>query len=217
MKIQATIFELDGTLVDTLEDITRCVNRSLKRMGEPLRSQDEVRTMVGDGVKTLCQRALTKALPERISEMVMHVRHYYSENPIETAAPYEGIIDLLEKLHSMGIRMSVLSNKPHNLTQSIICRMFNKKLFDQVLGQREGFPMKPDPRGALWIAKELNLSTSDLLYIGDSEIDMQTGLAAGVQTIGVTWGFRSADELRSAKASYVANHPREILEVILNS
>lgn len=213
MTIQAVIFDLDGTLVDTLDDITACVNACLERLGDAPRTREEVRTMVGDGVDVLCRRALAEVSDDRIVEMVACMRNRYRANLIGSTAPYKGVKPLLRELSLRGIRMAVLSNKPHELTRRLVDALFDRGLFASVQGQRDGFPRKPDPSGLLWLAEHLGLSVEDGLYVGDSEIDIQTGLGAGMRTLGVTWGFRTAAEL--AGAHRLIHSPEEVLHEIL--
>jgi phosphoglycolate phosphatase len=212
MTIEAILFDLDGTLVDTLDDITKGVNTCLEAMGEGPRSREEVRMMVGDGVDTLCRRALNGPDPAKVSEMVARLRAYYGELLVDTAAPYQGIEAMLEVVLKKGVRVSVLSNKPDAMTREIVERMFKQDTFEIIVGHREDLPRKPDPAGALWIAKRMNLPPEAFLFVGDSEVDLATGRAAGMNVLGVTWGFRTEDELNAAGARSLAHQPEDILE-----
>jgi phosphoglycolate phosphatase len=214
MTIEAILFDLDGTLVDTLDDITKGVNTCLKAMGGPARTREEVRNMVGDGVDTLCRRALENPTEALVAEMVDRMRAYYGEHLVDTAAPYEGIESLLENLRARGVRASVLSNKPDVMTCEIVKRMFGDDAFEIVVGHRKDLPRKPDPAGALWIAERMNLSPRACLFVGDSEVDIETGMAAGMHVVGVTWGFRTASELTEAGAPSLAHRPGEILQCL---
>ncbi|MFH1999732.1 MAG: HAD family hydrolase [Planctomycetota bacterium] len=214
MTIKAVIFDLDGTWVDTLEDNVNCTNASLTTLGVPTRSRDYIRKSVGDGIDTLARRVLPDPDPDQVNALVHLMRAYYQDQLKETAAPYDGIIEMLSQLEAQGIRLSVLSNKPDRMTQSIVKRMFGKISFESVVGQQEGVPLKPDPSGALNIARTMGLKPGDFLYVGDTEVDLKTGSAAGMQTISVTWGFRSADELIESGAGQLADSPIEIVRWI---
>jgi phosphoglycolate phosphatase len=212
MTIRAVIFDLDGTLVDTLDDITACVNACLESLGDAARSREEVRGMVGDGVELLCRRALARVTDERVLEMAHCMRTRYREHLIESSAPYEGVVPLLHALSSRGIRLAVLSNKPHELTKRHIEELFDEGLFEIVQGQEDGFPLKPDPGGLLWVIDRLDLSRGECLFVGDSQVDVRTGLAAGVRTLAAAWGFRTPAEL--AGAHRLIHVPEEVLHEI---
>jgi phosphoglycolate phosphatase len=207
------MFDLDGTLVDTLEDITRCVNACLIAMGDPPRSRSEVMGMVGDGIDALCRRALGRPEPDRVEEMKERARAYYREHPAETAAPYPGVPGMLDVLRTRGMKLAVLSNKPHAMVEDLMSRLFPESLFEVLLGQCEDLPPKPDPAGALRVARVLGVEASALLFVGDSEVDIQTGKAAGMPVAGVTWGFRTAAQLRAAGAAILVDRPVELLQV----
>ena len=214
MPIRAVMFDLDGTLVDTLDDISACVNFGLVTLGVPKRTREEVRNMVGDGIEALCRRALDTPAPDRVARLVELARTYYQDHPVGTAAPYEGVLQMLEGLRNLHLRLAVLSNKPHRMVEEILVRLFPADLFEVILGQGEGFPPKPDPAGAYHVAETLHMHISDLLYVGDSEVDLKTGEAAGMPVAGVTWGFRSVTELRAAGGTMLADSPGEILEIV---
>lgn len=212
MTIQGAIFDLDGTLVDTLDDIIACTNAGLKHMGAPTVDRDTVRRSVGDGISTLCERVLPDPEPEIVRDMVKFMRAYYKDTLDEQAAPYAGVVAMLEGLAAKGIRLAVLSNKPDQMTQSIVGRMFKEIPFEAVLGQKEGVALKPDPAGALRIALEMGLEPDRFLYVGDTEVDLNTGWAANMHTLAVTWGFRTRQELIESGAKNLVNEPLEIMK-----
>lgn len=207
---RGVIFDLDGTLVDTLDDIRRTVNIALDVLEDPSRTREEVRKMVGDGVEVLCRRALTRPTPERIARMTALMKSSYREKPIDTATPYPGIMDMLEDLRTLGITLSVLTNKPQEMADVIISLLFPGIPFRAVLGRRKELPPKPDPSGAFRIAELVDLPPSQWLYVGDSEVDIRTARAAGISMAAVTWGFRTLEELKGAGASLLMTHPSEI-------
>lgn len=216
MVFRAVIFDLDGTLLDTLEDIANAANSVLRRHGFPTHPVDAYRYFVGDGVGKLIERVVPEdhRHPETLKQCLATMREEYVRHLNVTAKPYEGVPELLETLHSNQIKMAVLSNKPEDFTQKCITDFFNNDLFDPVIGQREEFPRKPDPAGALFIAKTWNLPPGEILYLGDTATDMQTALAANMHPVGASWGFRTEDELRSNGAREVIARPMELVSII---
>jgi len=211
MNLGAVMFDLDGTLLDTLDDIARCVNTCLADMGDPPRTREAVRMMVGDGVEVLCARALARSSPARVAEMIGRMKQYYREQLFVSTRPYPGILDLLDSLRSKSLRLAILSNRPHEVTVPLVEKFFPGPSFEAVLGGREDVPPKPDPHGAFQIAGDLGLRPSQILYVGDSPVDVKTGKAAGMPTLAVTWGFRDEDLLRVESPTWIAHKPEDIL------
>ena len=212
-QFEAVIFDLDGTLLDTLEDLAAAANRMLVSNGYPPHPIDAYRHFVGDGAAMLVRRALPPVVRSKEAEekCLAAFLDDYRQNWQDRTRPYPGITDMLDELKKRGIRMAVLSNKPHEMTVRCIARYFNSWFFETVLGQRPQVPKKPDPAGALEVARHMNLPTSAFLYIGDTAIDMQTARAASMFPVGVRWGFRSAGELKKSGARMLINHPLEIM------
>lgn len=205
------IFDLDGTLVNSLEDLGNACNSALERFGYPTHSMDSFRYFVGDGVPMLIRRALPES--ERSEENIARVKavfdEIYGRNYNVCTRPYDGITELLDKLKAEGILIAVASNKPDNFTQTIVTGMFGDT-FSYVSGKKEGFEKKPDPQIALHIMEKLGVSPKDVLFAGDSSVDMQTAHNAGCDCIGCVWGFRTLQELTDNKATYIANSPIDI-------
>lgn len=205
------IFDLDGTLVNSLEDLGNACNSALERFGYPTHPMDSFRYFVGDGVPMLIHRALPES--ERSEENIARVKavfdEIYGRNYNVCTRPYDGITELLEKLKAEGILIAVASNKPDNFTQTIVTGMFGDT-FSYVSGKKEGFEKKPDPQIALHIMEKLGVSPKDVLFAGDSSVDMQTAHNAGCDCIGCVWGFRTLQELTDNKATYIANSPIDI-------
>jgi phosphoglycolate phosphatase len=214
MNIGGIIFDLDGTLVDTLTDISNCVNHSLNTLNECVRTSEEISQMVGDGVEALCRRALRNPTPDRILRMKQEMKRFYRHHPNETAAPYEGVPEMLESLRAHGLPQSVLSNKPHPWTEALVEKLFPNRLFAVVQGQEDDLPKKPDPTGAIRIARWMHLEPSRVLFVGDSEIDVRTGKAAGMSTVGASWGFRTRERLVAEDPDFILDHPGEIWDLI---
>lgn len=213
---RAIIFDLDGTLLDTLEDIGDSVNRMLAEYGFPGHTRDDYTRFIGNGIKML----VTRALPvdgrsgELVDACVRRAREIYWQNWNHKTRPYDGIIELLDRLKTMGLPLAVLSNKPHDFTVRYVDAYFDRQAFKVVMGQNDHFPVKPDPASALDIARQINLPPSSFLFVGDSAVDMQTATAAGMFSVGVAWGFRGAKELRENGCRALVTHPLEILPLV---
>ncbi len=215
---KACIFDLDGTLADTLESLTYSVNETLKELDLPCITREQCRAFVGNGARYLIERALEASgdTEHSLTEKGMEIYgRIFKEYCTYRVAPYEGILEMLTALKQSGIKLAVLSNKPHMQTVDVVDSFFENGLFSCVQGQKDGVPRKPDPTAVFFIAEELQVCKEECLYIGDSEVDMKTAKAAGVTSVGVTWGFRSKEILLENGADYVIDHPREIAEIIL--
>lgn len=211
--IKACIFDCDGTLLDTLISIAYCANLALKDYGLEEIPVEEYKHLVGDGAYVLIDRCLrrTGGDGQSLFESVFtRYMDYFQEGCMYQVAPYAGIAELLQGLRSAGIKTAVLSNKPDDQTKKVIAECFENELFDLVLGYREEIPKKPAPDGALFIAKVLGVKPEECLYIGDTNTDMQTGNSAGMNTVGVLWGFRERAELEENKAAHIVAEPKEI-------
>lgn len=215
---KAVIFDLDGTLLDTLEDLADASNRVLADAGLPVHSLDQYRYFVGDGLITLITRIVPAPLrtEERIQAMAMNFREIYAQNWNVKTRLYKGVDTLLDNLRERGIVMNVLSNKPHDFTQLCVREFLGDWPFAQVLGNRDGLPRKPDPAGALEIAHRLGISPSEFAYLGDTAIDMKTALDAGMYPVGALWGFRTAGELQGGGAALLAARPEDMLQLFEN-
>ena len=191
------IFDLDGTLLDTIADLAESANHALKQLGYPTRDVEKIRTFVGNGVNKLLFRALPdeEKTEENMMRMRTHFVPYYDAHNADLSAPYPGIVTLLEELQAKGLRMAVASNKYQEATVKLVKHYFPMIDFVEVLGQREGINVKPDPTIVFDILKKAGVSKEETLYVGDSGVDMQTAINAGVDAIGVTWGFRPRTEL----------------------
>lgn len=197
MMTQLVIFDLDGTLLNTLADLAAAANAALQACGFKARSIQEVQLFVGNGVEKLLLRALpeNQKTPENLARMKHAFFTYYDAHLWEFTHPYPGIVALLEKLHAQGIGLAVASNKYQRATERLVSHFFPTLSFAAVLGQREGVPTKPHPHIVREILKQAQVSPADAWYVGDSEVDMQTAANSGVRACGVLWGFRSEEEL----------------------
>jgi len=217
MRFQAVIFDLDGTLLDTIEDLTDSVNAALARLGFPAKTVEECKILVGDGLATLIRRALPSSRaedPEAFRKLYDGMRaEYRLRNAVKTR-PYPGIPELLAALAERKIPLAVLSNKPHDSTREVVEKNFPGVPFRFVCGAREEIPVKPDPAGALDIARRFHIPPGEILYVRDTNADMRTAAAAKMFAVGVLWGFRTADELRKNGAQVLVSRPSEILGLL---
>ncbi len=217
MAFGTVIFDLDGTLLDTLEDLADAVNRTLAANGYPTHPVDAYRYFVGDGSKMLITRALPPEHrhPETVTKCFEMFRNDYRQHWKVKTRPFEGIPEMLHQLTELGVKMAVLSNKPHEFTRHCVAELLTAWRFEPILGQRETVPLKPDPAGAFEIARQLDRPPSDFLYLGDSGVDMQTATAAGMFAVGACWGFRSASELQASGARVLIEKPTQLMDLML--
>lgn len=216
--MKAVIFDLDGTLADSLESIAYCANTALAHLGYGPFEKSDFRHFVGDGARKLLERCLLHRGEEDLEHIAQFEKEYkelFEEFCMYKVEPYDGIIALLEELKQEGILIAVLSNKPHERAVEVVETLFGKDCFDVILGQKDDIPRKPSPDGIYYIAERLNLPLSDIVYVGDTNTDMKTGKAAGVLTIGVLWGFRDRKELEENDADVIIKYPDEIKEYVL--
>lgn len=220
MKKKAAIFDLDGTIADTLQSIAYSTNATLESLGLMKRPVEEYNYYAGDGADVLVMRALKAACEddERAEALYPHARAKYNEvfayYCMYNVKPFDGMVELLEGLKARGIKIGVLSNKPHDRTVDVVNELFGEGYFDLVCGQREGIPKKPDPSGAKIMLKAFDVEAAECLYVGDTNVDMQTGKNTGMFTVGVLWGFRDREELENNNADAIITHPLELLEYI---
>ena len=212
--INAVIFDLDGTLLNTLDDLAAAVNFALRSCGCPERTTDEVRRFVGNGVVKLMQRAapadLDKAAWERCFALF---RTYYIEHLTDRTTPYSGILPLLDALHAQSVKTAVVSNKLHRGVTELCDAFFGKKI-DVCFGVTEDCERKPAPLTTLRAMKALGVAAAEAIYVGDSDVDVQTARNAGLRCVGVTWGFRGREDLEAAGAWEIIDSPKELLTMI---
>lgn len=213
MKYDAIIFDLDGTLTDTLEDLKNSVNYAMREFGFPERTLDEVRSFVGNGVRRLIYLSVPENTPDEISESCLEVfKKYYKDHSLIKTKPYDGIIPMLERLKKEGIKTAVVTNKMHEAAVDIV-RIFFDGLIDVTIGQIDGIAQKPQPDGIYAALEKLGASKENAVYVGDSEVDCITARNAGIPCIGVAWGFRSKEVLLENGADFIINSPEEIFIV----
>ena len=216
-NVKCVMFDLDGTLLNTLDSITYYCNETLKMLGAKTMTPEICKGFVGHGAENLIKRVLEYGginPAENFDKAFGYYNKVYNNDPYYLINIYEGINELITELKNKGLKLAVLSNKPHYPTCEIIKKYFGENFFDAVYGARDGFPKKPDPSVPLAIAKELSCEPSECIYVGDSGSDMQTGKNSGFFTIGVLWGFRDEEDLRKNNADAIVSKAAEILELI---
>jgi len=215
-RFTAVIFDLDGTLLDSIADLADSMNTILREMGYAPYETEVYKIMVGEGVHKLAEKALPESVRDQatVEQCVKRLREEYGKRWAEKTRPYEGIPDLLDGLTARGIKMSVLSNKLDSFTKLSVSHFFPGYRFEFVMGTLPAVPIKPDPFGALFIARELHMEPVQFLFLGDSNTDMQTAVSAGMFPVGALWGFRSEDELWRSGAKSVIRHPLALLAVL---
>ncbi len=214
---KACIFDLDGTLTDTLESLAFSVNETMKEIGMPQITEDQCRQFVGNGAKVLIEKTLRAAGDENLNRFEEAFEVYgriFDDNCTYKVKPYDGIPEMLHQMKERGMKLGVLSNKPDRQAVHVVSEIFGTDTFDIVQGQKEGIPRKPDPAAALSIAGQFGISPKEAIYIGDSEVDAATGKAAGMDTILVSWGFRPKEELREAAPEWLVDRAEEIMAII---
>lgn len=212
MKYRLAIFDMDGTILNTLEDLCDSLNHTLKEFELPQRTLEEVRSFVGNGIHKLIERAVPTGTNEGLLEEVFRsFNAYYKEHCAVKTRPYDGIPKVLQKLRSRGIYTAVVSNKADYGVQAL-CEDYFNGLFDYAVGEKEGVRCKPNPDGVLDVIRKFGVSFEEAVYIGDSEVDYETSVNAGIDVLMVGWGFREEEFIRACGAKLVLHKPEEILE-----
>jgi len=212
-KFKAVVFDLDGTLLNTLTDLANSMNNVLVKYGFPPHPVDDYKYLAGGGVEELVIKALPDDVRDEslINKLVNELLKEYEEHCFDTTQPYYNIPELLNKLMERGIRMAVFSNKQDKFTKIMVSKLLPKAKFEVVLGARDNVPKKPDPTSAFEIANIMKLSTKEFIYLGDSGLDMKTALSAGMYPVGALWGFRTKEELLESGAKDLIKDPLELL------
>jgi phosphoglycolate phosphatase len=218
MKFQAVLFDLDGTLLDTIEDLTDAMNAALHELGFPGHSVTACKTLVGEGIEHFARCALPAGEAEnegRVARLISLMRAEYRRRWSHKTRPYDGIPALLEELSVRGLKLAVLSNKADDFTRLMVAHYFPGTEFAAVVGARAGLARKPDAAPALEVAASLGVPPDKVLFLGDTKTDMATAVGAGMVPVGALWGFRSADELLASGARYLVSRPAELLGLIV--
>lgn len=214
MKYTTVVFDLDGTLLNTLEDLMDAVNYGLAQYGYPIRTLAEIRTFVGNGVRKLIERALpNEAANPHLNEVLAAFREYYSIHCEDKTRAYDGVLELLEQLKNAGFRLAIVSNKLDSAVKTLNESYFGGYV-QAAIGEKEGIRRKPAPDMVENALAMLCSSKSEAVYVGDSEVDIQTAANAGLDCISVSWGFRDADFLQANGAAVIADTPQQVYEII---
>lgn len=212
---KSVIFDLDGTLINSLNDIAHSMNKVLKQNNYPCHDIEKYNYFVGDGALVLVKNAMPQNASENEIENILKCFiEVYDQNTHENTKPYEGIYEMLKELEIRNIKKAILSNKPHKFTLKYVEKLFNNFDFLEVHGQKTHIPKKPNPTMAIEIATKLNTSYEDMIFIGDTSTDIKTAKNAKMQSIGVAWGFRPVEELKEAGADFIAYEPMDIVNYI---
>ena len=212
MNYNTYIFDLDGTLLDTLQDLANAVNHAMREMNYPERTVDEVRRFIGNGIRMLIKRAAPQDISVEDYEKTLAIfTAYYLDHIADFTKPYDGIAEVIETLKSKGCKVAVVSNKADEAAKKVVKDYFGD-IFDMVVGKMDRFPSKPEPDSVLYVIETLGADKDKCIYSGDSEVDVQTAHNAGLPCVGVTWGNRDVSELIAAGAEYIAEKPNEIIE-----
>ncbi len=214
--IKACVFDMDGTTVNTLETIAHFANTTLSCFSLPTIESFHYKDFLGDGAKVLVERMLSfvGADMSKFLDVYNMYNKIYDDNFLYLTSPYDGILELLANLKNAGIKTAILSNKPHQTAEKISNALFGNTLIDVCIGGKSGIPLKPDPHALLSIIKGFGLSENEVLYIGDTKVDIATAKNTSVKSVGVLWGFRKKEELTDAKADYIVKEPKEILDIV---
>ena len=211
MKYQLVIFDLDGTLLNTLEDLADSTNYIMRKFGYPERTLAEVRNFVGNGIRKLLERSAPKdAASEEIDRMFEQFKDYYGMHCADKTKPYAGIVELLDTLQKQGIKLAVVSNKADYAVKAL-CEQYFSGVFDEAVGERAGIARKPAPDTVNEVLKNLQIDKSQAVYIGDSEVDVKTAQNAELDCLAVDWGFRDKEVLKEAGADIIVSTPTELL------
>ena len=212
---KAIIFDLDGTLIDSLEDIAVCMNQVFEELDLPIHKIEDYKNFVGGGVDILVENALEPSASEELKAKARdRFKEIYDSKLYGNTKAYDGIYELLEELEKQNFKMGILSNKPHKFTLEYAKSLFENNKFLEIHGQKAHIEKKPNPTAAIDIAKSFNMECNKIYFVGDTKIDMQTAKNAGMIAIGVLWGFRDEEELVSNGADFIVSHPRDILNIV---
>jgi len=218
MKKKAIIFDLDGTLVDSIKDIAICMNKVLEKLELELHPENDYQDFVGDGALMLVQNAMPKNSSQAsIDEGLELFKKFYENGVHENSKVYNGIYKMLDTIKEKDLKLAVLSNKPHEFTLEFIEYFFKDYPFVEVHGQKKEVPKKPNPMGAINISKALNIEPDEIIFVGDTPTDINTAKNAGIDSIGVSWGYRTVKELENSNADFIAKDTEHLTQILLDN
>jgi len=216
--IKLVIFDLDGTLLNTIDDLADCTNYVLQKYGYPTHEVDAYKYFVGSGVVMLLKRALPEDIPEKVFENIhKDFMHHYEIHKENKTKPYDGMVETLEKLRKKGILLAIATNKPQEMLPNLLKHYFPTIHWAAVFGNRKDVPVKPNPQIIYDILKATQIGKQETLYIGDTAVDMETAHNAGIIKVGALWGFRTKIELKQAHADFMIKKPQEMIRIIFKT
>lgn len=213
--IKAVLFDLDGTIANSLKDLANATNIALEKYGFPTRQTEEFKYFVGDGIPKMLERALPEGekTSESVERLLAVFKPFYAVHYADNTYPYEGVTELIASLKADGIKTAVVTNKVQEMADIVVNKLYGN-VFDIVFGKREGIPAKPDPTAALMTMKSLGVKPEECIFMGDSGMDVAAAVNSGALPVGVLWGFRDREELMQNGARYIIEKPAELLEII---
>jgi phosphoglycolate phosphatase len=214
VRYKAVIFDLDGTLVDSLDDLADSMNFALAQAGLPQHPVESYQKMIGNGVQNLVKRSLSPEKQESFAEVLRLMKENYTNNALNKTKVYDGLYQVVQTLRKGGLQQAVLTNKDQTFAVNIVKHYFGPDLFELVWGAMSGRPIKPDPAALVQLLEEIKVSPKDAVFVGDSGVDMDVAKAAGVASVGVTWGFRDRKELLEHQAGTIIDKPQELLKIL---
>lgn len=214
MKHKAVLFDLDGTLINTLDDLTDCMNLALQEFGFDLINSEICRPLLGIGLRHLCENCLPEDSRDKTDQLMARFREIYNQNYLVKSAPYDGIVALTDTLYENGVRMAVVTNKNEDISAVMVREVFGDKKFEIVRGAVNGIGCKPEPSVTLEVMHQLGATADETLFVGDGEADVDVAKNAGIKSVWVSWGFRKFEELDGREPNYKVSVPKEILPLI---
>jgi phosphoglycolate phosphatase len=216
LKYKGVIFDLDGTLVDTLGDLAGAMNYGLKQLSEPTHSLDACRQMIGNGVAKFAERALSSDKQHLHADLLTIMKQRYLDKCFDRSVVYDGLLEAIDELKKSGVRLAVVTNKNADAAKLVVEHFFGEGTFEVIIGIEGDKWVKPDPAGTHEIIRRMSLTKEDCILVGDSDVDIATAINAGIKPVGVTWGFRSREQLIEAGAETIVDLPAEILGIVLD-
>ncbi|NLI53285.1 MAG: HAD-IIIA family hydrolase [Clostridiales bacterium] len=214
--VKLCVFDLDGTLVNTLHDLTDSLNYALNECGFPLLSESRVAAIVGHSVEYMCEHAVPPEHRDQAARVLEIYRARYREHSLDRSHPYDGMIEAVQRIKAAGVTVAIASNKPHADTVKVVEMLYPKDLFSLVLGRTSKFTIKPAPDALRFIMGYFGVSPDESVYVGDSDVDVQFAHNAGMRCVSVDWGFRSVEEILAAGATCITSDPAKVPELVLN-
>lgn len=214
--VKLCVFDLDGTLVNTLHDLTDALNYALEACGFPALSEERVAAIVGHSVEYMCLNAVPEEHRDQSQKVLALYRERYQQHSLDRSHPYAGMIEAVEKIHAAGVTVAIASNKPHADTVKVVETLYPRNLFSLVLGRTEKFAIKPAPDSLQFIMDYFGVSPDECVYVGDSDVDVEFAHNAGMRCVSVNWGFRTEAEILAAGATCITGDPTKVPELVLN-